>query len=226
MPFSIAIDGPAGAGKSTVAKAVAARLGALYLDTGAMYRAVGLYMLEGGVPMEDDSAIAAAVPGAGVLVRHVDGAQRVFLNGRDVSEAIRRPEISMAASRVSAVAAVREAMVAMQRRIAEDCDIVMDGRDIGTKVLPQATLKIFLVADEKIRARRRFDELQAKGAPDTYEQVLADLVRRDRDDSTRAVSPLRKAEDAVEVDTTALSIEECVERILALLQDALRGGRA
>ena len=225
MPVSIAIDGPAGAGKSTIAKAVSARLGALYLDTGAMYRAVGLYMVRAGVPLADDDAVAAAVPGAQVAVRHENGAQRVFLNGEDVSAAIREPEISMAASRVSAVPAVREALVAMQRRIAENTDIVMDGRDIGTHVLPHATLKIYLVADERVRAQRRFAELQAKGAPDTFEQVLADLIRRDRDDSTRAASPLRKAEDAVEVDTTDLTIEQATARILSLAEAAVQGGR-
>lgn len=223
--FSVAIDGPSGAGKSTVARALAARTGALYLDTGAMYRAVGLYMLRAGVDPRDAAAVAQRVDGADVRVQYVDGlGQRVYLGREDVSEQIRQPRVSMAASAVSAVPAVRERMVDIQRQIARGHSVVMDGRDIGTKVLPGATLKVYLSADSAVRARRRYEELRAKGATDTYEQVLEEMKRRDYDDSTRAASPLCQADDAIFVDSTGMSEREVVERVCALLSQKCEGG--
>jgi cytidylate kinase len=219
-PFSIAIDGPAGAGKSSVAKAVAAELNAMYLDTGAMYRAFGLYMLRRGA-IKDRSAIVTAVNGVDITVEFIDGAQHIFLGGEDVTQAIREPEVSMAASEVSAVPEVRERMVALQRRIAEGHDVIMDGRDIGTKVLPNATLKIYLTASAEERARRRCLELEQKGMPEPYEKVLREMKERDYQDTHRAASPLRPADDAVTVDTTNNSFEESVAIIKRLALEAM-----
>ena len=219
-PFSIAIDGPAGAGKSTVAKAVATELNAMYLDTGAMYRAFGLYMLRRGA-IKDKSAIIAAVDDVDITVEFIDGAQHIFLGGEDVTEAIREPEVSMAASDVSAVPEVRERMVALQRKIAEGHDVIMDGRDIGTKVLPNATLKIYLTASVEERARRRCLELEQKGIPEPYEKVLEEMKARDYQDTHRAASPLRPADDAVTVDTTNNTLEESVAEIRRLALEAI-----
>lgn len=219
--FTLAIDGPSGAGKSTIARAIAGRTQALYLDTGAMYRAVGLAALRQGIDMSDDGAIARLCATLVIDVKHREGVQRMFLYGEDVTDAIRHPRVSAAASRVSAVPAVRERLVAMQREIARGRSVVMDGRDIGTKVLPGATLKVFLVADIAERARRRHRELAAKGLPDSYEQVYASILRRDHDDQSRAASPLKPARDAVELDTTHLSLEETVDQILRLLLERL-----
>lgn len=218
MTFSVAIDGPSGAGKSTIARAVARRTGALYLDTGAMYRAVGLYVLESGADPSDAAAVAAIAPGANVRVGYEAGLQKVYLDGRDVSDEIRRPEVSAAASKVSAVPEVRRRMVEMQRAIATGHSVVMDGRDIGTCVLPDATLKVFLVADAAVRAARRFRELRAVGAKDTYQEVLEAILKRDHDDSTRVASPLKKAEDAVELDASQLTADEAVRAVLDLVK--------
>ena len=220
-PFSIAIDGPAGAGKSTMAKALAKALGAMYLDTGAMYRAFGLFMLRKGA-VNDAAAVARCVEDVDIAVRFVDGAQRLYLSGEDVTDAIREPEVSMAASTVSAVPQVRERMVALQRKIAEGQNVVMDGRDIGTKVLPNATLKIYLTASAEERARRRCRELEEKGKPEPYEQVLRDMVQRDYQDTHRAASPLRPAEDAVHVDTSDLTVEESVALMKKLADEAIQ----
>lgn len=217
--FSIAIDGPSAAGKSTMAKALAKELGAMYLDTGAMYRAFGLYMLRRDA-VADPAAIAAAVNDVEIDVRYVDGAQHIYLSGEDVSQAIREPEVSMAASTVSAVPEVRERMVALQRRIAEGRSVVMDGRDIGTKVLPNATLKIFLVASAEVRARRRCKELEEKGMAEPYEKVLREMVERDYQDTHRAASPLRRADDAVEVDSSDMTLEETVAAMKRLAREA------
>ena len=219
-PFSIAIDGPAGAGKSTVAKALAAELNAMYLDTGAMYRAFGLYMLRRGT-VDDAKAIAAAVDDVDITVEFIDGAQHIFLGGEDVTQAIREPEVSMAASAVSAVPEVRERMVALQRKIAEGHSVIMDGRDIGTKVLPNATLKIYLTASAEERARRRCLELEQKGMPEPYEKVLREMEERDYQDSHRAASPLRPADDAVILDTTASGCDEIVASIRQLALKAI-----
>jgi len=219
-PFSIAIDGPAGAGKSTMAKALAQQLGAMYLDTGAMYRAFGLYMLRRNA-VNDKAAVARAVDGVDIAVRFEGGAQHLFLGAEDVTQAIREPEVSMAASTVSAVPEVRERMVALQRKIAEGQNVVMDGRDIGTKVLPNATLKIYLTASAEERARRRCKELAEKGMPEPYEQVLQDMIRRDYQDTHRAASPLQPAEDSVHVDSSHLTIEETVALMKKLAEEAI-----
>ncbi len=216
--FTVAIDGPAGAGKSSVAKAVARALGAIYLDTGAMYRAVGLYMLRNGVDPKDAATVAARVHEAQVDIIYKNGTQHVLLCGKDVSLAIRENEVSAAASAVSAVPEVRVGLVRRQQEIASQQSVVMDGRDIGTKVLPDANLKIFLTADAEERARRRQLELQEKGKPVPYDQLLAEIKQRDWDDSHRAASPLTQAEDAILVDSTHMSIEEVISHILALAE--------
>ena len=220
-PFSIAIDGPAGAGKSTVAKAIAAELNAMYLDTGAMYRAFGLYMMRKGA-VNDPDAILTAVNDVDITVEFIDGAQHILLNGEDVTCAIREPEVSMAASAVSTVPEVRARMVALQQKIAEGHSVVMDGRDIGTKVLPNATLKIFLTASPEVRAKRRCLELEQKHMPEPYEKVLEDMKARDYQDTHRAASPLCQAEDAKLVDTSDLTLEASVEAIRALALEAIQ----
>ena len=212
-PFSIAIDGPAGAGKSSVAKAVAAELN-------AMYRAVGLYMLRRGA-VGDRQAVIDALDDVDITVEFIDGAQHIFLGGEDVTAAIREPEVSMAASDVSAVPEVRARMVALQQKIAEGHNVIMDGRDIGTKVLPNATLKIYLTASAEERARRRCLELEQKGRPEPYEKVLQEMQERDYQDTHRAASPLRPADDAVTVDTTNNTFEESVATIKQLALEAI-----
>ncbi len=223
--FSIAIDGPAGAGKSTLAKALAQSLDAMYLDTGAMYRAIGLHCLRRGVAVTSPSAVAAAARAADIEVRYEGGRQHIYLEGEDVSRAIREPEVSMAASAVSAVPQVRERMVELQRQIARGQNVIMDGRDIGTHVLPNATLKIYLTASAEVRARRRWRELQEKGMPDSYEQVLADMIQRDYQDTHRAASPLEPAVDAVPFDNSSLTLEEAVARLRALALSAIESAR-
>ena len=213
--FSIAIDGPSAAGKSTIAKALARELGAMYLDTGAMYRAIGLYMLRRSL-LADTAAVAAAVNDVEISVRYEDGVQHILLGNEDVSQVIREPEVSMAASAVSAIPEVRERMVALQRKIAEGHSVVMDGRDIGTKVLPGATLKIYLVASAEVRARRRCLELEEKGMPQPYEDVLREMIERDYQDTHRAASPLQRAEDAILLDSSELTLEETIAAIRAL----------
>ena len=217
-PFSIAIDGPAGAGKSTIAKALSEALGAMYLDTGAMYRAFGLAMLRQGVDIHDARAVAAHAGDSDVFVDYVDGAQRSYLGGEDVTDAIRRPEVSEAASAISAVPEVREEMVALQRRIAQGHSVIMDGRDIGTVVLPNATLKVYLTASAEVRADRRCRELREKGTPQPYDQVLEEIKARDWRDTHRAASPLRAAADAVTVDTSDMNLEQSVAALRALAE--------
>jgi cytidylate kinase len=219
-PFSIAIDGPAGAGKSSVAKALAAELNAMYLDTGAMYRAFGLYMLRRGA-VGDRQAVIDVLDDVDITVEFIDGAQHIFLGGEDVTAAIREPEVSIAASDVSAVPEVRVRMVALQRKIAEGHSVVMDGRDIGTKVLPNATLKIYLTASAEERARRRYRELEQKGMPEPYDKVLREMQERDYQDTHRAASPLRPADNAVILDTTNDSLEESVAKIKRLAMEAI-----
>lgn len=218
--FSIAIDGPAGAGKSTIAKALARELNAMYLDTGAMYRAIGLYMLRKGI-QNDPGAVAANVGEVEINVEYIDGAQHIFLGDEDVSATIREPEVSMAASAVSKVPEVRTRMVALQRKIAEGHNVIMDGRDIGTHVLPNATLKIFLTASAEERARRRCLELEQKGMPEPYEKVLEEMKERDYQDTHRAASPLRPADDAVFVDTSDLDLDQSVAEMKRLAVEAI-----
>lgn len=215
--ISVAIDGPAGAGKSTIAKLLAAKLGILYLDTGAMYRAVGLKALNAGVDISDAAAVEKMLADTKIDVTQENGVQHVYLDGNDVSSAIRENAVSKAASDISAVPCVRYKMVELQREIASRCDTVLDGRDIGTFVLPNAEYKIFLTASAEERAKRRYAELKAKGSKLTLEQIKDDIVKRDYNDSHRALAPLKKADDATEVDTTAMSIDDVVGRIYAII---------
>lgn len=219
--MNVAIDGPAGAGKSTIARAAAKKLGFIYVDTGALYRAVGVYSLRNGLDTENPETVEGTLPHIQVELQFQDGVQHVLLNGEDVSEEIRTPKASMAASAVSAVPAVRQFLFDLQREIAAKNDCIMDGRDIGTVVLPQAEVKIFLTASPETRAMRRFKELQEKGAPDTYEAVLADLKQRDYNDSHRDVAPLKPAEDSVLVDTSALTLPQSVEKVIEVIKEKL-----
>lgn len=220
--FSIAIDGPAGAGKSTVARAISEEMSAMYLDTGAMYRTVGLYFLRRGMD-EDAAAVACHVEDMDISVEFIDGAQHMLLDGEDVSAAIRTPEASMAASRVSAVPEVRTRLVRLQQETAKGISIVMDGRDIGTKVLPDATLKIYLTASAEVRAMRRYSELREKGEMPVYHEVLDDIVERDYNDSHREASPLTQAEDAVLLDSSYLTIRQVCDRVIGLCRERIGG---
>ncbi|MBQ8994342.1 MAG: (d)CMP kinase [Oscillospiraceae bacterium] len=211
---AVAIDGPAGAGKSTIAKRLARELEFIYVDTGAMYRAIGLYTLRKGVDIHDSEGIIALFPEIQVDIRYVGEEQHVFLNGEDVNGLIRTEPVSMAASAVSAVPEVRTFLLETQRDLARRYSVVMDGRDIGTVILPDAECKIFLTARPEVRAKRRYDELVAKGVPAVYEDVLEDLKRRDWDDSHRAVAPLKLADDGIEVDTSDLPLEESIALVI------------
>ena len=221
--FAIAIDGPAGAGKSSVARAVARALNATYLDTGAMYRAVGLYMMKNGVPLDMPSLIAARADDAHVDVRYENGVQHIDLNGEDVSSAIRENTVSAAASAVSAVPRVRELMVARQREIAAKTDVVMDGRDIGTRVLPAAPLKIFLTARAEVRAQRRYLELEGRGEKVDLDTLLAEIKQRDYNDAHRAVSPMVPAADAILLDSSDMTEAEVTARVVALARERMGG---
>lgn len=219
--INVAIDGPAGAGKSTIARTAAKNLGYIYVDTGALYRAVGVYSLRHGFDTKNADTVAATLPDIQVELKFLGDIQHVFLNGEDVSEEIRTPDASMAASDVSAVPAVRQFLFDLQRDIAKANNCIMDGRDIGTVVLPDAQVKIFLTASPEARAQRRYKELQEKGATDTYEAVLADLKQRDYNDSHRATAPLKPAEDSVLVDTTALNLEKSVEKVISVIRNKM-----
>jgi len=219
MSRSIAIDGPAGAGKSTIAKKVSAKLGYIYLDTGAMYRAVALKAIQSGMDTKNQQGLAGIMDKLDIAISHDNNLQKIFLDGADVSEAIRTAEVSAGASNVAAFPEVRLKMVELQRRIAAGADVVMDGRDIGSYVLPDADLKIFLTASVEERARRRFEELLQKGQQVTFEAVRQEMVQRDENDSSRALAPLIKVPDAIEIDSTALEIEEVVEKIIYFYQN-------
>ncbi len=221
MACAIAIDGPAGAGKSTIARVLARELGFIYVDTGALYRTIGHYMLSHGIAIEDTDAVVAALDGLTVSVEYVDGEQHVFANGEDVNAYIRTPEVSMAASAVSAIPAVRTFLLQVQRDMAATRSVVMDGRDIGTTILPDARIKIFLTASPEARAQRRYAELCEKGVTTTYDEVLADMVKRDYDDTHRAASPLRQAADAVLVDTSDDTLEEAIARMKQVVTERL-----
>ena len=215
--ISVAIDGPSGAGKSSLAKRLAKELGYLYVDTGAMYRAIGLYAKRAGADTKNAAAVEALLPEVRVELKYMDGAQRVLLCGEDVSEAIRAEEIGMAASDVSAHPAVRRFLLDTQRNMALTHDLLMDGRDIGTVILPNATVKIFLTASPEARAKRRMLELQQKGQPAEYETVLEDIRQRDWQDTHRETAPLKQAEDAVLVDTSELDFEESFQTLKNLI---------
>ncbi len=217
--ISIAIDGPAGAGKSTLSRKAAERLGFIYVDTGALYRAVGLKFSESGYDGALDCDIDGVLKNTSVDIRFINGEQRVFLDGSDVSDKIRTPSASKMASAVSAKPQVRAFLLDMQRRLARENNVVMDGRDIGTVVLPDATVKIFLTASAEARAERRFKELCEKGIETDYQSVYNDMVQRDYDDSHRAAAPLKKAEDAVLADTTNCNPEQSLELILKIINE-------
>lgn len=210
---SVAIDGPSGAGKSSLAKRLAADLGFVYVDTGAMYRSIGLHVLRSQQSPKDEAAVEKLLPEIELKVIPTQGGQRILLNGDDVTAEVRREEVGMAASAVSAMPFVRAFLLQMQRDMALTQNVLMDGRDIGTVVLPQATVKVFLTAAPEARALRRHKELVEKGQPAEYAQVLADVIRRDEQDMNRATAPLKQAEDAVKLDTTYLNFEESFERL-------------
>lgn len=210
MSFNVAIDGPAGAGKSTVAKAVAKKWNLIYVDTGAMYRAMALFMMREGVNLQDEEAIAGKCREAHVTIRYENGVQVVFLNEENVNDLIRTEEVSHAASLVSMIPDVRRAMVELQKKLAADSDCIMDGRDIGTCVLPGAQLKIYLTASSTVRAERRYDELTARGVSCDLNQIQADIEERDYRDMHREISPLRQADDAVLVDTSQMTQDEVI----------------
>ncbi len=218
--FKVAIDGPSGAGKSTIARNCAKTLGFVYIDTGAMYRAAALACLNRGICIKKNPENAVEiVNNISIDIDYIDGTQRIFLNGDDVSDKIRTPEVSMGASDISAIAQVREKLVSLQRMLSGTKNVIMDGRDIGTHVLPDADVKIFLTASPEIRAERRFKELLEKGVDTTYNQVLSDVLARDEQDMTREASPLRCAADAIKIDTTCLSFSESVENVLSIINN-------
>ena len=218
--FSVAIDGPAGAGKSTVARQAAEELGFLYVDTGAIYRTVGYHMSLMGVGPKDADGIRRCIDDVSIDIRHAeDGLQHMILNGADVTDRIRTPEMSVMASGVAAQPCVREFLLDMQRQLAATHNVIMDGRDIGTVVLTDADVKIFLVASPEVRAKRRYDELTAKGEQVKFADVLEDMKRRDWQDTHREIAPLRKAEDAVELDTSELTLEEEIAAVVKLIRD-------
>lgn len=221
--FKVAIDGPGGAGKSTISKAAAKALGFVYIDTGAMYRTAALFCLRQGIDIKKNPAVAAqAVDTIDIDIAHQEDGQHIFLNGEDVTEKIRTPEVSMGASDVSAIPAVRERLVAFQRKLADEKNVIMDGRDIGTKVLPDADVKIFLTADASVRAKRRHAELLEKGMQVSYDAVLSDIIKRDKNDETRAVSPLVPAADSVLLDTGDLDFDQSLAAVLSLISDKLK----
>lgn len=217
--IAVAIDGPSGAGKSTVARAAAAELGYIYVDTGAMYRAIGLAVCRKGIAEDDAAGIVSALPEIDVRLRYENGVQRVLLCGEDVSDDIRTQQIAQYASKVSAVPAVRAFLLELQRGMAETDNVVMDGRDIGTVILPHAAVKIFLTASAPRRAERRYKELLEKGQQVTFDGVLADIIRRDEQDSSRAIAPLKQADDAVMLDTSEMTLAQSVAAALRMIRE-------
>ncbi len=219
--YSVAVDGPSGAGKSTLAKAAAARLGIVYVDTGAIYRSIGYAVFRRGLDPKD-AAVTSVLPELTIEMRYgTDGLQRMYLNGEDVTEEIRRPEISLYASGVSAIGEVRAFLLQMQRDLAKKSSVIMDGRDIGTVVLPDADVKIYLTASVEMRAKRRMLELEQRGTPQPFDEVLRQIEDRDWADMHRDVAPLRQAEDAVVVDTSSLDFEESLDRLLTVIREGL-----
>ena len=214
MAMNVAIDGPAGAGKSTIAKAVAAKKGYIYIDTGAMYRAMALYFIKAGIKPDDEEAIAKSVDDIVVKIEYVDGAQHVILNGEDVTGMIRTEEVGNMASATSVYAPVRTKLVSLQQELAKTTDVIMDGRDIGTVVLPNADVKIFLTASVECRANRRYKELIEKGKEADYDKIAKDIEERDYRDSHREISPLKQADDAILVDSSDMTIDEVVDTII------------
>lgn len=217
---SIAIDGPAGAGKSSIAKALSKRLGYIYIDTGAMYRAVALFFLENNVADGTDSRIESLLDKLEISIKYEDGAQKVILNGEDVTGKLRLEEIGKLASKFSAIGSVREKLVALQRKLAQKENVVMDGRDIGTVVLPNADLKIYLSASSKVRAKRRYLELLEKGQTDlNINDIEDEIIKRDKADMNREISPLKQADDAYYLDSSDMTLEEVVSKILSMVKE-------
>jgi len=221
MGYNVAIDGPAGAGKSTIAKRVAKEKGYIYVDTGAMYRALAVYFLDKKINPENLDAIAAACEGAEVKIQYEQGEQQVYLNGENITSRLRNEEVGNMASKVSAVPEVRAHLLNLQKELARTQDVVMDGRDIGTCVLPEADVKIFLTADAHVRALRRYEEFTAKGINCTLENVEREVIERDERDMNRAIAPLKQAEDAVRVDTSQMNIDEVVNCLRQLILDRI-----
>ena len=219
--YSIAIDGPSGSGKSSVAKAVAARLGFLYVDTGAIYRTVGVFAKRNNIDPHDEETLGANLDKVDVKIKWIDGTQHVFLSDEDVSEEIRLPEMSMYASAVSALGKVRAFLLQMQRDFAKTNNVIMDGRDIGTVVLPDADVKIFMFASAEARAERRYKELIAKGKEVTLKEVLDDMIVRDNNDSSRALAPCKPAEDAIMLDNSEMSLEVNIEKVLEIINEKI-----
>ena len=217
MSYSVAIDGPAGAGKSTIAKMVAKKLGFIYVDTGAMYRAMALHLLRKGIPATDSAAISAACEDADITIQYQNGEQVVLLNGENVNGLIRTEEVGNMASSSSTNGDVRKKLVSLQQRLAKTAEVIMDGRDIGTVVLPDADVKIYLTAGSDVRAKRRFDELTAKGEICDLQKIEKDIIERDERDMNREISPLKQADDAILVDSSYMTIEEVVEKIISLI---------
>ncbi|MBO4899899.1 MAG: (d)CMP kinase [Lachnospiraceae bacterium] len=218
--MNIAIDGPAGAGKSTIAKLVSKKLGYIYVDTGAMFRAIGLFCAEENTGSDDHELIAETAGRADVNIGYVDGAQRVFLNGADVTDRLRDEKVGNMASVVAQIPAVRSTLLDLQRKIAAENDVVMDGRDIGTCVLPDAQLKVYLTASSAVRAKRRYDELVAKGETPDIDVIEKDIIDRDERDMNREIAPLKQADDAILVDSSYMTIEEVTDRIMELAAKA------
>ncbi len=220
--INVAIDGPAGAGKSTIAKNLAGMLGYTYIDTGAMYRALALFFIKNGLELKNEQQIIASLGDISVGIKYSDGVQHIFLNGEDVSEEIRKEEVGNAASITSAYPKVREKLLSLQRELASENNCIMDGRDIGSFVLPEAKVKVYLTADVHVRAKRRFDELLTKGEKPDLKKIEEDIRKRDEQDKNRATAPLVQAEDAVLLDSSGLSIEEVTEKIRGLIMEALQ----
>lgn len=221
--FKIAIDGPSGAGKSSIAKALAKAMGIVYVDTGALYRTIGYYVRSQGVDPKDGEGVTRLLPDIHIEVKYEDGTQCVYLNGENLGDRIREPEISMYASAVSAIPTVREFLLETQRSIARANNVVMDGRDIGTVILPDAEVKIFLTASNECRAERRLLELREKGIETTYEEVLADMTERDNNDKNRAVAPAIPAPDAVFLDNSGYTIEQTLDEAMKIINEKLKG---
>lgn len=219
MSYNIAIDGPAGAGKSTIARKIAKELSFIYVDTGAMYRAMGLFMIRNGIGGDEAEKIEKECENVDITISYVDGEQQVFLNGENVTALLREEQVGNMASLVGKIPAVRTKLVLLQQKMAESTDVIMDGRDIGTCVLPNSNAKIYLTASSRERARRRFEELKAKNVPCDMDEIEKDIIARDEQDMNREASPLRQAEDAVLVDSSDMGIEEVVETIIGIFKE-------